>query len=196
MNNVFCFFYSTLSFTLFYDLAEKFVPSVKKKAYILSLKNSFVLSLCGIYYNYLYLFCGVSVFPQAPVIYFISYLLIDSCFGYTHYPNYFYFLSGKLHHFTYIIVGIISLYLNLHWILNLLFIEEIPTFILALGVIDENLRSNKIFGISFFITRIFYHLIMVLFLNKESVFVAIIGSMSFLLHNYWFNNWRKKYLIM
>ena len=71
-------------------------------------------------------------------------------------------------------------------------ISEIPTFLLSLGSFDSYFRNDSLFGITFFITRIIYHIILTWIFRKHSS-VLFISLSALGLHLYWFYTWFKKY---
>jgi hypothetical protein len=74
-------------------------------------------------------------------------------------------------------------------------IEEIPTFLLALGKLFPLFRTNNGFGLSFFIFRIVYHTYFMTyaFYLKADTPVLVLFIMVFLLHVTWFQAWLKMY---
>jgi hypothetical protein len=71
---------------------------------------------------------------------------------------------------------------------------EIPTFILAVGSLYPQRRSDGLFGLTFFITRICYHLLLFLLvweIKDPRLPIWIIVAVTFCLHVYWFSLWVK-----
>lgn len=180
--------------------------TTKQKAYILSLKSSLTLLLIGIYFNYYYFASGFNEsnfyniletknglnFGILVVLYFTAYLIMDVYIGRTEYPDYMKVLSGNFHHIVYIFVNITSLYMGVYPLYLLMMLSEIPTFILALGSFDSQFRNDQLFGITFLLTRIVYHIILTWTFRKHSMYLYL--SLAALgLHLYWFSNWIKKY---
>lgn len=178
----------------------------KQKAYILSIKSSLTLFLIGIYMNYYYLNSGFSQdkflsileekdtlnFGKLVVLYFASYLLMDIYVGNKEYPEYMKSLSGNIHHTVYIGINLLSLYTGLYPLYLLHMMSELPTFLLSIGSFDSSLRNDNLFGLTFFLTRVLYHAILV-FIFRENKVILGFGLAALGLHVYWFYGWFKKY---
>ena len=180
--------------------------TTKQKAYILSLKSSLTLFLIGIYFNYYYFISGCNEnefyntleiknglnFGVLVVLYFTAYFLMDMYIGRTEYPEYMKSLSGNFHHIIYSFINVISLYLGVYPLYLLNMLSEIPTFVLSLGSFDSQFRNDQLFGITFLLTRIIYHIILTFsFRNHSLYFYCSLAALG--LHLYWFSNWIKKY---
>ena len=76
-----------------------------------------------------------------------------------------------------------------------LYIEELPTFLLALGSVFPGLRTDMGFGITFFLFRVCYHGYMGCLSYKSNVDtpVVVLYALTFLLHCFWFYSWVSKY---
>jgi hypothetical protein len=71
-------------------------------------------------------------------------------------------------------------------------LSELPTFLLSIGSFDSSFRNDKLFGITFFITRIVYHIILtIIFRKNNTMFYLSLAALS--LHIYWFYGWFMKY---
>jgi hypothetical protein len=71
-------------------------------------------------------------------------------------------------------------------------IEELPTFILALGSVFPSLRSDALFGFTFFILRIVFHAF--LLYNCPYSIKAVFLSISMVMQLAWFGKWVTSYL--
>jgi len=179
----------------------------KQKAYIISIKNSLIMTIASIFYIYLFINSGASldislnfskeieIFGRLLILYFMAYLVMDLAIGVFEYPNYIQLLSGYIHHTIYLIISSLALYnTDGLFIFILAMIEELPTFLLSIGSFNNSFRNDTLFGISFFITRIVFHIIlMFLFRNNEFQFIFYIPLFTLILHLYWFKNWLAKY---
>lgn len=167
----------------------------KQKSNILSIKNSLTLSIYGIYYiiNISNSEKETSLFiSKLIVLYFTAYLISDIYIGYNEYNKYMLSLSGYTHHIVYIIINILTLYFEVYPIYLLFMILEIPTFILTLGSFNKNYRDDILFGITFLLTRIIYHILILVIFNKNKI-IYYVGCCALIMHIYWFYNWIKKY---
>jgi hypothetical protein len=202
------FFLSCIDYYFHY----KFINYIKKdltkkqKAHILSIKSSLTLFLIGVFFNYYYFSSGCSQekflsileekgtlnFGKLVVLYFAAYLLTDIWVGHHDYPEYMKSLSGNFHHVIYIGVSLLSLYTGLYPLYLLHMMSELPTFFLSIGSFDTSFRHDNLFGATFFITRIVYHLILTLVFRQNKLLLYL--SLAALgLHIYWFYGWFKKY---
>ena len=75
------------------------------------------------------------------------------------------------------------------------FIEEIPTFILALGSVFPSFRMDLTFGVTFFLLRILYHGYATSYaiLTKTDTPICAFMCMSLVLHVVWFYQWVNSY---
>lgn len=180
--------------------------TTKQKAHILSIKSSLTLLLIGVYFNYYYFVSGFNEenffsildeknnlnFGILVLIYFTAYLIMDMYIGYYEYPEYMKSLSGNIHHCIYTVVNCVSIYFGVFPMYLLHMLSELPTFILSIGSFDSLFRNDQLFGISFLLTRIIYHSILIyIFRNNKLLFG--ISSIALCLHLYWFYGWIKKY---
>ena len=201
-------FLSCIEYYFHYKFINYIRPDLttKQKAYILSIKSSLTLFLVGLYYNYQYFSSGFNVekffnvleekdsmnFGKLVVLYFSAYLLMDIYIGNKEYPEYMKSLSGNFHHGVYTFVNMLSLYIGIFPIYLLHMLSELPTFILAIGSFDSSLRNNNLFGITFFLTRIGYHILLTyIFRNNSYIYYLSLAALG--LHIYWFYGWIKKY---
>jgi hypothetical protein len=186
--------------------------STKQKAFCLSSVNSFVISLCSgyinfVFYNYDSISLTCYIIQILTVSYFTSYLICDLCLGVFYYSEYLDFLTAYFHHFLYIGLNIAVILTDNTFIYCLYLISEIPTFILTIGSLNNRLRMDKLFGFVFFSTRIIYHSFLISlfylpnnffpmtkFFNPEIRSLATFLASSILgLHFYWFSKWYTKY---
>jgi hypothetical protein len=74
-------------------------------------------------------------------------------------------------------------------------IEEVPTFLLALGSIFPSLRADLSFGVSFFLLRLVYHSFLFLLMVRLEAYppVLFLYGLTFAMHLEWFRVWFKKY---
>jgi hypothetical protein len=195
-----------------YFLHYKFVNVIKpdltekQKAHILSIKSSLSMFLIGLYFNYHFFTSkfneehffnilenkGSLNFGKVIILYFTAYLIMDIYVGSTEYPKYMQSISGNFHHTVYTVVNLLSLYIGVYPLYLLHFLSELPTFLLSIGSFDSRLRDDNLFGVTFFLTRIVYHIILTWMFRKHTLLCGL--SLAALgLHIYWFTGWYKKY---
>ncbi len=178
--------------------------SQKKSSYILTIRASITLFILSMYllYNYIldtdsfinYKNKNIHFIQIFTILYFISYLISDIFIGKKFYHDEMQGLSGYIHHYTYIYINIVVLLTKTYNIFTLFLLEELPTFFLGIGSINEKYRNNKLFGLVFLLTRIIYHIILIyLFRNNSLILYPSIIISS--LHLYWFFLWIKKYFL-
>ena len=184
----------------FFDLVVKNCKTSKKqRAHILSLKTSFILSICGIIFNYYYFFSNKNfneIYNISIVIicFFTSYLISDLIIGIKQYPSELGLLTAYIHHIVYIFINILGIYTQSSHFIVLYLVLEIPTFILSLGTLIARYRRDHLFGYTFFILRILFH-IFLLFIFRQNKLLTTFSILALTLHIYWFNKWYSKYLV-
>lgn len=139
-------------------------------------------------------------FSRFAVTIFIAFMIMDLVVGNIFYPKQIDFLSGYFHHTFYLVLLSYALKYQFSNCFLVFLPLELPTAILALGSVYSFLRSDALFGVSFFLTRICYHAYLLKSLVKDvynddinEVNLAAPCALTFLLHIYWFTNWSKKY---
>lgn len=178
----------------------------KQRAFILSLKSSILLFIFSLFFNYK--LCNSNydsesymqnisnedqIFSNIVIAFFTSYLISDITIGYFNYHKFMLPISGYIHHFSYLVLNIISCYINVFPIYILFLFEELPTILLSFGSYDENYRNDMTFGVVFFLTRILYH-IFLLYVFRNNFIVLFFGLLVLPLHLWWFKGWINKYL--
>lgn len=195
----------------FLNIKEQKGISEKQQAYILSIKSSLVLFIFSVLFNYKFIVeseLDLSKYltsstksdhyiQTVTVLYLISYLLMDTILGYTHYHKYMKTLSGYPHHIIYIIACLCSFQYEWYQMFCLFLVAELPTFILGIGSYNKAYRNNNLFGVTFLATRILYHMFLIYKMSFNDNFNSLrMMSFAFLtlgVHSYWFYKWIKKY---
>lgn len=200
---------SLLIFTLFcvdyyyiyYNSIRNNKLNERQRAYIMSIKSSITLSILSIYFNIKYFSggdfndCDYKVL-HIGILNLIAYFFMDCVVGRKEYNKYLLSLSGYIHHIVYIVVSIICIKFNIILPYMLFLIEEIPTLILSLGKFNNNFRFDKLFGVTFFLTRIVYHIFLITMTYNYHILFPILGTLALGLHTYWFKNWITKYTLL
>lgn len=200
---------SLLIFTLFcvdyyyiyYNSIRNNKLNERQRAYIMSIKSSITLSILSIYFNIKYFSGGDFNDYDYKVLHIgilnlIAYFFMDCVVGRKEYNKYLLSLSGYIHHIVYIVVSIICIKFNIILPYMLFLIEEIPTLILSLGKFNNNFRFDKLFGVTFFLTRIVYHIFLITMTYNYHILFPILGTLALGLHTYWFKNWITKYTLL
>jgi len=196
------FFLSFLGLAMSYHLMALLCPTTKQASWILTTISSGVMSLASMPFLWAYLTGGgmksIRVLPQfavSVVRFFQAYLTADLILGSVYYRSRISLLGGWIHHSMYIIV--IELVVRRSWshIFCLAGSMEIPTLIFAVATFYPHLRSDIMFAISFFMTRILFHIVLLVSLLLEenrmqatggSFVPAIVFAIIFPLHGLWF----------
>ena len=203
---IFVVFLLTLHHYSLYSSVEKIKKNTltnRQKSYILSIPNSIILFLVSVYFlqKFVNNGCDISVYKnvittqedcllQLTVLYFTSYLIADNLIGYRNYPEKMTNLSGYPHHIFYIIMNYIILKTGMYHIYILYMIAELPTVIMGLGSYSKKYRRDNLFGFSFFLTRICFHVFMTWLIRNNKIFFGL--SLAILpVHIYWFYLWCK-----
>jgi len=199
-----------VDYYLMYSKTVKRYPDLdeKQRAHILSIKASITLFLVSLYFNYKYVTSnfdtdmylekinGTDAFIlQLSVLNLMAYFITDCIVGYNKYHKYMCNLTGYFHHIVYIIVSIVSFRINAVGLYILYLIEELPTIFLSTGSYNQLLRKDYTFGLTFFLTRIIYHVFLT-WRFKSNFMFAIMGVLSLSVHSYWFKNWCSNYLCL
>ncbi|KAH6601303.1 hypothetical protein BASA50_001696 [Batrachochytrium salamandrivorans] len=135
--------------------------------------------------------------PSAVVcsMFFISYLGCDLIFGYIYYRDQIDLITGWLHHLIYPFVIVSAVVLQFPGAFLVAAFMELPTIVLALGHMKKSFRSEYLFGMSFFVTRIVFHLYFAwraYAVWYQYPFVMILALGTFPLHIHWFGRWVKR----
>jgi hypothetical protein len=125
--------------------------------------------------------------------FFLAYLFWDSVYMFRDYRT----VGGMLHHTPYFLFMSMSLYFNCPAMFVCFFPLEVSTIFLAMGHIWPEYRYDIIFGITFFFSRIVFHLYlwMKLFETRDqSPFLAYpFALVPWLMHVFWFYKWLVSY---
>ncbi|SNX88150.1 uncharacterized protein MEPE_06861 [Melanopsichium pennsylvanicum] len=144
---------------------------LKKRCWILTTFASFVMCIASLPYLYDLIFGGFdlhAIHPRTKTVaeplaaFFVAYLVSDLTLGSIYYRKLINLSSGWIHHIAY--TFLFSLWVHRGWahIAAAAAIFELPTLIMGVASIHPPLRSNMAFTVTFFATRIFYHLALLL----------------------------------
>jgi hypothetical protein len=198
---------------------RRFVTQSKKLSWGLSLVNSFVMSMMGFVYIYQKLpqihyaimsgeggeelLHSVDDVSALVCLWFAIMNVSDLVFGVLCYPQHMGFMTAVVHHPFYVWVMVVAVtgrggFIDMPpFASGFMFaiIEEIPTFLLAMGSMFPSLRTDMGFGFTFFLLRICYNffLISCTVVLRLPLPSTVIPSLSFAMHVYWFYSWWCKY---
>lgn len=211
--------FSTIIFGVCFGLLQ-FITERKKLSWGLTLINSFVMTVFGTIYMYVKrkevtdlfvsgkgayeLLHSIDDYSIMVCIWFALMNLADLLFGLMFYKKYLGFATAIIHHPFYIWLMITSITGNgglfiiqpfSSALVIIVGLEELPTFILALGSMYTSLRTDLGFGVSFFLLRICFHCYIVYstVIWNFSILSTILPCFSMVFHFYWFYTWCLKY---
>ncbi|PRP79950.1 hypothetical protein PROFUN_05926 [Planoprotostelium fungivorum] len=183
-----------------YKITSPHFSSNKQRAWILSTTVSAVMTLSSLPFimSFLSSFGSVSqvhsygAMDQYLLRFFQAFLISDLIIGFLSYREEVDMISGWAHHVVYLGIVEIAIHNRLTEIFCLCFIMELPTFVLGMGKIAPTMRSNHLFAITFFLTRIFFHAVLIVSytLPHNRIITGnlppIILGLLFCLHSFWF----------
>ncbi|KAJ1667957.1 hypothetical protein IW140_002391 [Coemansia sp. RSA 1813] len=182
---------------LFHTVRRKSaINSEKQLAWVLTFPTCVVVTIGSIKYIAFALANGFDVtriiysdpFSLVLLGFFCSYLVWDLILGHMYYRSTINLVTGYIHHTLFICMSVFAAKQGVSAIFCLLFYNELPTILLALGNLRKEWRCDKLFAITFFSTRIALHamLIMEFFQHSELRFLWKLMFLVMPMHLYWF----------
>jgi hypothetical protein len=211
--------FSSVLITIGFGSAYILQNQKRRLGWIISLVNSFVLMSVGIGYvlvkvpifnNFFWfgdngriVFHSLDNVSVLVCIWFTLANIFDLVFGILFYAEHLDPLTAYVHHTVYIWTLVTAVTGNggfAHFEPFAagpvyMFVEEIPTFLLALGAVFPVCRTDVGFGVTFFWLRLVYHAYMLLYslqLRVDAV-IPIMYTLTLALHAFWFYTWMRKY---
>ncbi|KAF9942484.1 hypothetical protein BGZ67_001466 [Mortierella alpina] len=129
--------------------------------------------------------------------YFVSYLVCDLMLGMVYYRAFLDPLSGWFHHLAYLaVVSSAASQRNVSTLFAMGTPIEVSTIFLASGHIFPRLRSDILFAVSFFLSRIIYPVVLLpeLYLNVESRLYWKVAVVALMVHIHWFHKFIQQQL--
>lgn len=137
---------------------------------------------------------GNDPLSRALVDFFVTYLLWDTVFIVVEYPA----VGGFLHHGPYLLFMSTALYFDCPGMFVVFMPMELSTIFLAAGYIWPSHRADILFGSTFFLGRLVYHLWVWLRLfetrEQSPFFVWPFALLPYIIHIFWFYRWCKSFL--
>eukprot|EP00854_Cymbomonas_tetramitiformis_P017098 gene17098-20323_t len=123
--------------------------------------------------------------------FFRTFCLMDLVCGMMDYKDQLNILTGWFHHLGYMYLMTLFINRSIGHLMVIFFIEEIPTAVMAFGIIFPLLRTDYGFGITFFIFRLGFHffgLVLVFTLRSDPAlgYYWLFALVTLLLHAHWF----------
>jgi hypothetical protein len=189
---------------LIYHLLAPIYNTPKQLAWILTAVSSAVMTISSMPFVWDYVAGGGSVknvrtfspLALAANRFFQGYLIADLAMAAMYYADQVNFLTGWVHHVVYVLIVEMALRRSWAHIFCLCASMELPTFILAFTILHPRFRSNVLFAVSFFATRIMFHIILCIsyllphnraHATGGSYLPSTILSFVFPLHAAWFH---------
>jgi len=186
-----------------YHLLAPLYTTPKQLSWILTTVASAGMTVASLPFIWDYLSSGGNVqsvrtlplWSHTVMRFFQAYLTADLMTGAVYYPAQVGLLTGWIHHVVYIFIVEAAIRCSWTHIFCLCASMELPTFVLAITTLYPRLRSNILFAVTFFATRIMLHLILcVSYLlpnnrahaTKGSFVPSILLACIFPLHALWF----------
>lgn len=189
----------------FISVQSYFKDSLKKQAWLIMFLLSIVLAMSSIIYgtyvemNGGYVLESVfaeNIYSRTVVTFFAACNIADILVGVYYYPSYCDPFTTYFHHFFYVSCCFVYIGNGQTLIFLLGFFVEIPTVLLNLGVVFPSLRTDLLYGVIFFIFRVFYHVIFtyrVAQIDVSGIAWKLI-LVPFPAHLLWFYKWFQGYL--
>jgi hypothetical protein len=123
---------------------------------------------------------------------FVSFLVTDFILGSIFYPKHFP-TSSAIHHICYVIILYDFIRMSIPGFLGPFAMLEFPTFFLAIGSLNRKWRTDLIFGVLFFATRVLFHAFMIYkFLTlMVTTHFWVYALLPWPMHIIWFSKWWK-----
>lgn len=213
-------FYSTLFYLLYFFICYGLFFNEKKRlAWCISLFNSFTTTLISIIYIIVKTYTGTGILNSSSTLdavhgndnisaitctIFAVVNILDLTLGLIFYRSSLGIMTTYIHHtlylwLMYLLITGNGLFLTTPTPFSMAFIwclvEELPTFLLALGSIFPACRSDILFGASFFILRLVYHVYLFLLMMRMGAYrvMLVLYGITFIMHVEWFRTWFTKY---
>lgn len=200
---------SFLLSTYFYFKFER--SNQIQNARILSLNNAFFTSIVGLYKFFYYYkengitnySCSGTALDDFFAVFFTVFLSLDLIVGTLEYPQSMGFLTGYVHHSSFILIMSYIYYIDYTACSSLIYIFEVPTFFLCAKYLFPKYKVilDLIFGILFLLIRILLHAQIILELMVDYFYYGNLDKYYFIpimcgmlsLHIYWFRLYLRKF---
>ena len=182
-------------------VSPAFGKDEKKRAWIISAISSLILTIFGSFRVISYFrgdedFSEAKIYSDNPlarflVLFFFSTELTDLVIGQIYYRSQLPILTSYVHHICYMSFMLVLASHNHSNGFIYCFFEELPTFLLAIGILFPSYRNDWAFGISYFLIRILYHFCLILgYMSAmwESLYWRI-ATFVMIFHLYWMYKW-------
>lgn len=194
------FLYSFLALIVSYHIFAPLCSTVKQRSWILTTISSAAMSLSSLplFFHYVSSRGDLREIKSTPWTentgrFFQAYLVADLLMGMMYYRSKVNLLTGWFHHTVYIFIVEYSCRMGWSHLFALCAVMEVPTFVLAIASLNSRFRSDVIFALSFFATRIVLHIFLCASMvasrhsvTNDSFGPGVIMACIFPLHAFWF----------
>ncbi|KIY73189.1 hypothetical protein CYLTODRAFT_342752 [Cylindrobasidium torrendii FP15055 ss-10] len=192
---------SFVGLTILYHACAQRFNTPKQLSWILTVASSLVMTLSSLPFIYDLSVAGGRVssvrvrqdFASTMLRFFQAYLLCDLTLGSVYYRSQITILTGWFHHSVYLCITELATRRTWSHIFLLCSLMELPTFSLGIGSLHAKYRSNIVFAVSFFATRILFHVFLCVsyYLQDgraaaDSIIPAMVLTGVLPLHSMWF----------
>jgi hypothetical protein len=185
----------------------------RKMAWIISLVNSFVLSVASSSYFVAHIvnfirdgrgsFHAVNDVSVLICIWLFLANFFDLLFGLIFYRAQLDPVTAYVHHTLYLWITIVAAFGTGGFAdfepfaggVAVLLVEEIPTFLLAAGSVFPAMRTDVGFGVTFFLLRVMFHAAMMAYSVYSGIALlpTVLFGGTLTMHVFWFFSWQKGY---
>eukprot|EP01054_Gregarina_sp_Poly1_P009793 Gregarina_sp_Poly_1__9792@NODE_625_length_7080_cov_156_224583_g479_i0_p3_GENE_NODE_625_length_7080_cov_156_224583_g479_i0NODE_625_length_7080_cov_156_224583_g479_i0_p3_ORF_typecomplete_len314_score32_24DUF2627/PF11118_8/46DUF2627/PF11118_8/16DUF2627/PF11118_8/1_8e02_NODE_625_length_7080_cov_156_224583_g479_i0591000 len=179
----------------------------RRRAWIPSLLSSlFMFCTCGPLFCYWFFYeipvqglelatkglVSSSLFTNDIAACFLTFLWFDMLVSGIFFPGHMEILAGWVHHIAYLLLCSNAIYWGWSYGFCIMFIEELPTLLLALGRCYPKWQTEIGFGYTFAVLRIGLHafisIVSTIFCRRIS-FIWLAAWLTFAIHLWWFSGW-------
>lgn len=194
------FLYSFLALIVAYHVFAPLCSTVKQRSWILTTISSAAMSLSSLPLFFHYVSSrgdlrGIrsTFWTESTGRFFQAYLVADLLMGVIYYRSKINLLTGWIHHTIYIFIVGYTSHMGWSHLFTLCAVMEVPTLVLAIASLNSRFRSDVIFALSFFATRIVLHISLCASMvasrhnvTNDSYGPGILMACIFPLHAFWF----------
>lgn len=151
------------------------------------------------FYSHRYDFAAYPLFGESDLslhlaVAFLAYLFLDLSLGMLFYRSQMTILNGYFHHTIYSLMTLFAIHRRLPMVYLLYWPEELPMVLMSIGALNPAARVNMRFGLSYFVTRICWHIYLTASLWSHEMILGVLSLAVFPLNAYFFYGWVKQQL--
>eukprot|EP01057_Protomagalhaensia_wolfi_P000245 Protomagalhaensia_wolfi_Nauph_80__244@NODE_1139_length_1703_cov_44_954327_g869_i0_p1_GENE_NODE_1139_length_1703_cov_44_954327_g869_i0NODE_1139_length_1703_cov_44_954327_g869_i0_p1_ORF_typecomplete_len316_score66_63TRAM_LAG1_CLN8/PF03798_16/1e04TRAM_LAG1_CLN8/PF03798_16/2_2e05DUF4131/PF13567_6/5DUF4131/PF13567_6/7_6DUF2621/PF11084_8/0_84DUF2621/PF11084_8/2_7e03_NODE_1139_length_1703_cov_44_954327_g869_i05271474 len=131
-------------------------------------------------------------FSDSAIVFFNTFLWFDMIVSGIFFPSHMELLAGWIHHIVYVCLCSNALYWKWTKGFSIMFIEELPTLLLALGRCYPMFQTELGFGVTFAVLRLGLHTfisIVATIYCRHTSFLWLAAWLALVVHLWWFTGW-------